>query len=416
MLGSVKAVGLTERELEQELMVRLQEAEILPRPIVLLFTQSRRARRFTILGGVTQPGPYPVTDPDMRLLDGIGLAGDISPTAQMVYVIRREDSPITGVSEYPARSETGVIESTVEGDEETIIPPPPEPPGSLMSAVGLARGLEPPPETNAPVTRDELGELLAPQPTTAPKKATTRQAPLEEPFAPIIFDPQTGEVLEAPAEAAPGAVPAEQMREEELRPEELEELEELEEPFEWESVEDFALDQRVIGIPVAQLRGGDPRYNIVLRNRDVVNVPVDTGAFYAMGEVNRPGVYSFGGRDITIKQAIAIVGGFTPLAWPQRCEIIRREPGTDKQVTYRVDLDAIFSGRTDDFYLRDDDIVNVGTHVVAPFLFVLRNSFRFTYGFGFVYDRNFADKDAYSSRTNPEVIAQQKAAQRGLSF
>jgi len=104
------------------------------------------------------------------------------------------------------------------------------------------------------------------------------------------------------------------------------------------------------------------------------------------------------------------------MAWPQRCELIRREPGTDKQVIRTVNLDAIFAGLEDDFFLRDEDVLNVGTHIVAPFLFVIRNSFRFTYGFGFVYDRNFADKDAYSNRINPEIVEQQRRASRGLSF
>jgi protein involved in polysaccharide export with SLBB domain len=190
----------------------------------------------------------------------------------------------------------------------------------------------------------------------------------------------------------------------------------FEEPFDWEATEELALEQRVIGIDLVALRAGDPRQNIVVRDRDVFHVPVDTGVFYIMGEVQRPGVYSFGGRDITIKQAMAISGGFTPLAWPSRCELIRREPGTDKQFTRLVNLDAIFAGLEDDLYLRDDDIVNVGTHIVAPFLFVIRNSFRFTYGFGFVYDRNFADKDAYSSKVNPEIYEQQRRQQRGLPF
>jgi hypothetical protein len=81
-----------------------------------------------------------------------------------------------------------------------------------------------------------------------------------------------------------------------------------------------------------------------------------------------------------------------------------------------VNLAAIFAGLEDDFILRDEDVLNVGTHIVAPFLFVIRNSFRFTYGFGFVYDRNFADKDAYSNRINPEIVEQQRRASRGLSF
>jgi hypothetical protein len=36
-------------------------------------------------------------------------------------------------------------------------------------------------------------------------------------------------------------------------------------------------------------------------------------------------------------------------------------------------------------------VIEVGTSVRAPFWAVVRNAFRMTYGFGFVYDRNFAD-------------------------
>ena len=32
----------------------------------------------------------------------------------------------------------------------------------------------------------------------------------------------------------------------------------------------------------------------------------------------------------------------------------------------------------------------VGTNAIAPFLATLRSAFRFTYGAGFLYDRNFA--------------------------
>jgi hypothetical protein len=79
-------------------------------------------------------------------------------------------------------------------------------------------------------------------------------------------------------------------------------------------------------------------------------------------------------------------------------------------------MDAIFAGLEDDVLLRDDDIVNVGTHVIAPFLFVIRNSFRFTYGFGFVYDRNFADIDSYSNKINPQITEQSRRQSRGLPF
>ncbi|NUQ49608.1 MAG: hypothetical protein HUU27_06780 [Phycisphaerae bacterium] len=191
----------------------------------------------------------------------------------------------------------------------------------------------------------------------------------------------------------------------------------MDRPFDWDSLPEYELTQRVIEIDADALQSGDPRMNIVIRDRDTIRAPFDTGVFYLMGEVNRPGVYGFGGRPITMKQALGAIGaGFTPLAWPSRVEVIRRERGTDKQITIPVNMDRVFAGLDEDVELQDDDLVNVGTHILAPFLFVIRNSFRFTYGFGFVYDRNFADKDAYSQRLNPEIAQQSRRASRGLPF
>ena len=55
-----------------------------------------------------------------------------------------------------------------------------------------------------------------------------------------------------------------------------------------------------------------------------------------------------------------------------------------------MDLDKIFAGHEPDIYLKPDDQVMVGTNVLAPFLSAVRGAFRITYGFGFLYDRNFA--------------------------
>ncbi len=49
--------------------------------------------------------------------------------------------------------------------------------------------------------------------------------------------------------------------------------------------------------------------------------------------------------------------------------------------------------------------MRVGTHAIAPLLATLRNSFRFTYGFGFVYDRNFGPIDAYNRRSIRGIAA-----------
>jgi len=395
-LGAIRVLGMTEHELEQELRTRLQEAGILTDPIVQVFVTNRRSKVFNVVGSVTRPGTYPLAQPDTRLLDVLGMVGDVGPLTKRLYVVRR-----TGpgpAAELAPQAEPPPRES------ELVIPPPgqqPEPfEGALLTRFGEAPTGPWSQEPQTQPTRRELNEVIAPRGQIA--EPATQPAP-EQPgrrFAPLIFDPTTGTLKEAPEEAVAQPEPAPPVQE----------------PFVWEEVPEYELSQRVIEVDVEALKAGDPRYNIVVRDRDLINVPVDTAVFYMMGEVARPGVYSFGGREITIKQALATAGGFAPLAWPSRCEIIRREAGTLNQVTIPVNLDRIFAGLADDVLLRDGDIVNVGTDIVAPFLFVIRNSFRFTYGFGFVYDRNFADEDAVSAKINPDTLRRQERAQRGLPF
>lgn len=160
-------------------------------------------------------------------------------------------------------------------------------------------------------------------------------------------------------------------------------------------------ETRLIRIPVDKLLAGDPRYNIVIKPSDTIFVPVDiVGEFSIMGNVNRTGYIPLTGRPMTLKQAIAAAGGLGPLAWPKRCEVIRRI-GRNKEEIAMVDLDKIASGEQPDFFIKPHDQINVGTHETSRWRAILRNAFRATYGFGFVYDRNFADRDFGTSRPIP---------------
>ena len=76
-----------------------------------------------------------------------------------------------------------------------------------------------------------------------------------------------------------------------------------------------------------------------------------------------------------------------------------------------VNLDRIFAGQDADFFLKPHDIINVGTHAVAPFLASIRTAFRITYGFGFVWDRNFADIESQGGSPNPRLLRQQQQQQ-----
>lgn len=429
LIGSVRVSTLTEAEAEDEIKTRLRSAGILPNPNVQLITAVRRARFFSIIGNVSQAGPYALSQPDLRLLDAIGLARDIGPQARLLYVIRRTEPDFAP----PEATSPDTIRQKPE--EGLIIEPPPLEQfeiqggaigGGIASTASWrqeARPAQPPADAASSQPSDEdrrlLEEVIAPQSSSPTPRDDGRQAPASNPsdetegFRPFMFEP--GE--EEPVEARPRPTPeSAETDETPMAPTEPEAAAGPDGDFPWEAVPEYELTQRVIEIDVNALKAGDPRYNIVVRPRDVIRVPVDTGLYYLMGEIGRPGVYSFGGREITLKQAVAIAGGLGPLAWPQRVEIIRREPGTDQEIIIPVNLDAIFAGREADVLLRDNDIVNVGTHIVAPFLLVIRNSFRFTYGFGFVYDRNFADKDSYFAKENPQSRNDRLALQRGLPF
>jgi hypothetical protein len=125
--------------------------------------------------------------------------------------------------------------------------------------------------------------------------------------------------------------------------------------------------------------------------RDIV------GEFWVTGNVNAPNAYSITGRPITLKQAIATAGGLNAIAWPQKVEVVRRigknEAGLMQEEIVLVDLEKIAKGIQPDFFIKPYDYINVGTHGISRWLAVLRNAFRATYGFGLVYDRNFADSD-----------------------
>ncbi len=154
-----------------------------------------------------------------------------------------------------------------------------------------------------------------------------------------------------------------------------------------------AVQYRLIRIPADRLMAGDPRYNVVIQPGDSIHVPVDIiGECLVMGNVNRQGYINITGRPMTLKMAVAAAGGLGPLAWPKRCEVIRRI-GEKKEEIVMVDLDKIAKGEQPDFFIKPNDLINVGTDPSSRWRFVLRNSFRATYGFGFLYDRNFADRD-----------------------
>jgi protein involved in polysaccharide export with SLBB domain len=110
---------------------------------------------------------------------------------------------------------------------------------------------------------------------------------------------------------------------------------------------------------ILDLSGADPKAReFFLKDGDILLVPVGN-TFYVLGEVKKPGAYQMDQVTSTI-QAIAMAGGFTDKAAPNRTKVIRTHPD-GRQETIVVDLNEVVKrGRKEkDLPLISGDVVVV---------------------------------------------------------
>lgn len=450
-VGIVEATGLTESQLEEEIK-HILSPTILKDPSVSVILLSSEQRRFSISGnGVPMPGRYMIPRYDFRLTDALAVAGGISQfNISYIYVSR----PIVGKEGMAQPGESEVSEP-VESSDLTV------PQGQMLEPIAPRAEVETPASGEQPVvalaeltTDKELVEAASPDGFALPAEGEPNDTRVEEtPEATEVEETEEGTEVEETeeeieVEEAPGPTKIEEILESFEKPARQETIEEpihygevgriewifqdgkwvpvqtgrpevaepavkvekgigrppeaeVPEEFDWDGIGVGKVQRRVIRIPADKLSGGDPRYNIVVRPGDSIQVPVDIiGEFCIMGNVNAQGYVNITGRPMTLKMAIAAAGGLGPLAWPKRCEVVRRI-SKNKEEIVMVDLGKIARGEQPDFFIKPNDLINVGTHPTSRWRAVLRNAFRATYGFGFVYDRNFADRDYGTRRPIP---------------
>lgn len=350
LVGTVRVLDLTEPEAERAVADAYSRANLIQNANVQVVVTEARARTFSVWGAVSAPGQYAIVNSDFRVLDALVLARGVTMPVGInkIYIIRSADAQ---EQSQPADQQAQPSEGQTAPSTDLL-----KPQSDASSAMPLARA----------VYLQTEGE--------------------EQPAAPategvVVIEGQQKEIGPA-AEQAATAQPAASAADEGQSSQAFSGFSALKEPT----------DKRVIEIDYAGLKSGELKYNVVIRPNDMIMVPEPaTGEYYMGGHIMRPGVYSLTGRNITLKQAVVSAAMFDALAIPSRTEIIRRLPD-DREVFVRVDLDKIFAGQQSDMYLKPNDIVNVGTNAAAPFLASLRGAFRFTYGFGFLYDRNFNDR------------------------
>ena len=108
---------------------------------------------------------------------------------------------------------------------------------------------------------------------------------------------------------------------------------------------------------VIDLSGADPRAReFLLKDGDILLVPTGN-TFYVMGEVKKPGAYQLDPTTTAI-QAVAMAGGFTDKAAPNRTKVIRTHPD-GRQETIVLDLNEVIKrGRKDkDLSLIANDVL-----------------------------------------------------------
>lgn len=407
-VNQLSVTGLTEPEIEAAVIKAYADAQILTNATVSVAVVQSQNKLYTISGSANAPGPYPLQRADFRLLDALANARGVTSEQgiDFIYVIRRKGD------ETPAGNGT----TTAPAAQPLVDPLAPQSNAGKTTPLFLMAQ-----QSAAPMTADEARRQandLANQlnrggaadltPSTNPARARTgdvsdrviqiegagtRPADGSAAAPRVTSIPPSASV--SPSVAQPGVTDATPFAGPGTNedPAGTSGMATASGGFSGFTAPSEPTDREIIRIPYPALRDGALKYNVVIRPQDLIYVPSPgVGEYYMAGHVARPGVYSLTARKITLKQAVASAGMLDQLAIPARTDVIRRT-SANQEVFVRVDLERIASGLEPDIFLKPNDQVWVGTNAGAPFLAALRNAFRITYGFGFLYDRNYGDND-----------------------
>lgn len=353
-LGNLNVAGLTAEQARQS--VANATESLVTNPLVQVTVGQSRNQTFTIFGAVAAAGTYYVPTADYRLLEAITTAGGIAETIPYLYVIRQiplDQQPTNhGAGGMPAG------QSQPQGEEFI----------DLLDNLTGSEGGSPAVFSSGGSSNDSA--------TTASWQPDQPTIDLIEGNAPSASAGQSA----AEANSAWIFVNGEWVRTTRSY------------ASNDQSEADSLVTQRVIKVDTRPLLSGDARYNIVIRAGDVIRVPpTEQGIVYLEGEVNGPGSYNLPAvGPYTLRRAIASARGLSAIGIPERCDLTRMV-GENRQATIMLNYRAIVEGTQPDVILKPNDIITVGTTFWAYPLAVFRNGFRFTYGFGFLLDRNFGN-------------------------
>jgi polysaccharide export outer membrane protein len=104
----------------------------------------------------------------------------------------------------------------------------------------------------------------------------------------------------------------------------------------------------------------NPEQNILIRPNDVISLNRNSEVVYVLGAVKRAGGFPMNDHDtLSVLKAISLAEGLDRTAAPQKAKILRVTPGATRRTELLVNLDKIFSGKSEDIPLQQDDILFV---------------------------------------------------------
>jgi len=401
VLGQIRVSGMTRTEITEEIKAQLKQRQVIvDDPVVIIEPIVRRNLTFVLFGTTPGANVYPVPRPNTTLLEALNIAGGFPEVATEVYIIRNPPSSAAqeAVDKLQARKKSQSNTKIARANSQPTFT---FSDGITGGPGGASQSQQP---NQSQQQRDELLDAAAGTQSTTDGDTSAQQGTSgSSTLSPWVFTAERQWVqVESPdGSQNSNATPYNTIGDNQN--DSAQTVENGGEPeIDWERLAGDDAVGRVIRVDAVALRNGDPRQNVIVRGGDKIRVLAgEVGEYYMMGQVSRPGAYSLTGRRVTLKTAIASAGNLSPLAWPNRCTVYRRYG--DREEMHQVNLDAIFAGKEQDLILKNNDLILVGTHPAASFLAVIRSAFRLTYGFGFVYDRNFADIDSFSGQPNPSV-------------
>jgi polysaccharide export outer membrane protein len=309
LAGEVKAAGLTVPQLAEALTEKLSAS--VKNPSVSVMVKEIKSYRVYLVGCVARPGVHPI-QAGTPLLQALTLAGGVSPGAE-------------GSAAAPRCRPALAAAYLLRGNEKIPLDL-----RKLIQEGDLSQ--------NIPLKTGDT--IVVPETVTATSEVGDSQIYLLGKFMrpgvyPIKQDLPVLHALFLAGGMAPGADPKKAfvVRGSTKTPVDLDRL----------------------------IQEGDLSQNLTLKAGDTLTIPEGLeiqGAVFVMGEVKKPGPYPRA-EALTVLKLMALAGGFTDFAAPNRTTLIREEGG--KKVDRRVNIKDIMSDprSNEDLQLKAGDVLVV---------------------------------------------------------